>query len=132
MIFARIGAALYIVWGVLHVVAAQKVYALGQTLEPGMVQGRIYQSAWNLLFFAIFGIVVGLVCNWRNSRLGYWLNLVMVSVGDIGFLLTIVLPGYLPLFLGLVGPIVWLVALAFSTKGILNTARKSVPSPASA
>ena len=56
MITARIGAASYFLWGLLHVVAAYKVYALGQTLEPGMIQGRIYQDAWSLLFFAIFGI----------------------------------------------------------------------------
>jgi len=122
MVFARIGAVLYVIWGVLHIVAAVKVYALGQTLEPGMVQGRIYQDAWNLLFFAIFGIVVAVLFNWFNSKLGYWLNLVVVSVGDIGFVLTIVLPGYLPLFPGLLGPVVWLVALAFSTMGILKAA----------
>lgn len=120
MVFARIGAVLYVAWGALHVVAAQKVYALGKTLEPGMLQGRIFQGAWNLLFFAIFGIVVALRFNWFNSKLGYWLNLVVVSVGDIGFVLTIVLPGYLPLFPGLVGPAVWLVALAFSTMGFLS------------
>jgi len=120
VIFARIGAVLYVLWGVLHIVAAYKVYTLGQTFELGMVQGRIYQGAWNLLFFALFGIVVAVLYNWRNSKIGYWLNLIVVGVVDIGFIITILLPGYLPLFPGSLGPIIWLLALAFSTVGILK------------
>ena len=118
MMLARIGAVLYILWGILHIVAAYKVFALGQTLDQGMVQGRIYQDAWNLLFFALFGIVVAVLYNWKNSKIGYWLNLVVVSAGDIGFIITVLLPGYLPLFPGALGPILWLLALTFSTIAI--------------
>ena len=63
----RIGAVMYVIWGVLHIRAATLVYQLGQTLEPGMVQGRVLQGAWNLLFFALVAIVVGVWMNWRNS-----------------------------------------------------------------
>ncbi len=118
MIFARIGAVLYILWGILHIVAAYKVFVLAQTLEQGMIQGRLFQDAWNLLFFALFGIVVAVLYNWKNSKNGYLLNLVVVSAGDIGFILTVLLPGYLPLFPGSLGPILWLLALTFSTIAI--------------
>jgi len=37
--------------GILHIEAARKVYILGQSLDPGMVQGKIFQAAWSLLFF---------------------------------------------------------------------------------
>ena len=123
MILARIGSVLYVVWGLLHIVAAFKVYALGQTLEQGMLQGRIYQDAWNLLFFALFGIVVAVALNWKNSRLGYWLNLVVVSAADIGFIIAVLIPGYAPLMPGVLGPLLWLIALAFSTFGILEARR---------
>ena len=119
-ILARIGAALYILWGLLHIVAAYKVFLLGKTIEQGMVQGRLFQDAWNLLFFAIFGIIVAIIYNWKNDKVGYWLNLVVLSAGDIGFIITILLPGYLPLFPGAIGPIVWLLALTFSTIAILK------------
>lgn len=125
MLFARIGAILYILWGALHVVAAHKVYLLGQSLEQGMVQGRIYQDAWNLLFFALFGIAVAVLYNWKNSKFGYWLNLVVVSVGDIGFIITIMLPGYLPLFPGALGPMLWVLALVFSSIGIWRGTRNA-------
>ena len=123
MLLARIGAVLYLLWGLLHIVAAFKVYSLGHTLEQGMLQGRIYQDAWNLLFFALFGTAVAVLYNWNNNRMGYWLNLVVVSVGDIGFIITILLPGYLPFFPGAIGPILWLLALGFSTAGLLRLGR---------
>ena len=122
-LFAKLGAITYVLWGLLHIEAARRVYMLGQTLDPGMVQGRIYQGAWNLLFFALFGIVVAVIWNWRNSRLGYWLNLVVVSAGDIGFILFVLLPGYIPLVPGGLGPLLWVLALVFSTLGILNARR---------
>ena len=123
--FAKLGAVTYVLWGLLHIQAARFVYVLGQSLEPGIIQGRIYQDAWNLLFFAIFGIVVAVTLNWTNSRLGYWLNLVVVSAADIGFIITIMMPGYIPLVPGGLGPLLWVVALAFSTLEILASNREA-------
>ncbi len=120
MIYARIGTVFYILWGLLHLVAAKKVYLLGHALESGMVQGRIYQDAFYLLFFALFGIVVALTLNWKNSRLGYWLNSVVVSFADIGFIVTILIPAYLPLFPASTGPILWLIALTLTTIGMFK------------
>jgi hypothetical protein len=116
-VFARSGAITYVLWGLLHVEAARRVMMLGQSLEPGMVQARIYQGAWNLLFFALFGIVVAVWMNWKNNRTGYWLNLVVVSVGDIGFILLVLAPGYLPLMPGALGPALWILALILTTIG---------------
>jgi len=120
MIYARIGAVFYILWGLLHLIAAKKVYILGQALESSMVQGRIYQDAFYLLFFALFGIVVAVKFNWKNNKLGYWLNTVIISSADIGFIVTVLMPGYIPLFPGSLGPIVWLIALVLTTIGMLK------------
>ena len=124
-IFAKLGSITYVLWGVLHIEAARKVYVLGQTLDSGMVQGRIFQDAWNLLFFAIFGIVVAIFLNWKNSRLGYWLNLIVVSVGDIGFIIFLLMPGYIPFIPGALGPILWVLAAFFSTVGIMSASSQS-------
>lgn len=123
-LYARIGAVVYVVWGLVHLQAARLVYMLGQTLEPGMVQGRVFQDAWNLLFFALFGMAVAVFLNWKNLRLGYWLNLIVVSAGDIGFILAILLPGYVPMIPGAIGPLLWIVALLFSTIGILSAKKE--------
>jgi len=123
--FSKLGAVTYVLWGLLHILAARVVYQLSQTLEPGIVQGRIFQDAWNLLFFAVFSIVVAVMLNWKNSRLGYWLNLIVVSAGDIGFIVFILVPGYVPLVPGGIGPLLWILALGFSTLGILSSSREA-------
>ena len=70
-LYARLGAVAYVLWGLLHLRAARLVYMLGDSLEPGMVQGRIYQDAFNLLFFALFGIAVAVMLNWKKQPI--WL-----------------------------------------------------------
>ena len=121
---ARIGAILYVIWGLLHIIAANKVYQLAQTLESGMVQGRIIQNAWNLLFFAVFAIAIAIFMNWKNNKTGYWLNLVVVSAADVSFILAILMPGYLPIVPGIIGPAVWILALVFSTIGIIKDGKQ--------
>jgi len=40
-LFAKLGAITYVLWGLLHIEAARRVYMLGQSLEPGMLKARI-------------------------------------------------------------------------------------------
>ena len=127
-VFAKLGAVTYVLWGLLHIQAARLVYMLGNSLEPGMVQGRVFQDAFNLLFFALFGIAVAVMLNWKNSRPGYWLNLVVVSAADIGFIVYVLMPGYAPLVPGGLGPLFWILAVIFSTLGI----RQATPQTAAA
>lgn len=122
-LFAKLGSVTYVLWGLLHIEAARRVYMLGQSIEPGMIQGRIYQDAWGLLFFAIAGIVVAIYLNWRNSYLGYWLNLILVSAADLGYIFFVLVPGYVPLVPGGLGPLLWILALIFSTLGIVKARR---------
>lgn len=119
-ILAKLGSVTYVLWGLLHIEAARRVYMLGQSIDPGMIQGRIYQDAWGLLFFAIFGIIVAVYLNWRNSYLGYWLNLIVVSAADLGYIFFVLIPGYVPLVPGALGPLLWVLAIIFSTLGIIK------------
>jgi hypothetical protein len=125
-VFAKLGAVTYVLWGLLHIQAARLVYMLGNSLEPGMVQGRVFQDAFNLLFFALFGIAVAVMLNWKNSRSGYWLNLVVVSAADIGFIVYILMPGYAPLVPAGLGPLLWILAVIFSTIGIRQSKPDSI------
>jgi len=83
-----------------------------------LVQGKINQGAWDLLFIALAGISIAVTFNWKNSRLGYWLNLLIVSIADIGFVIFVLLPGHVSLFPGILGPVFWILAAIFSTLGI--------------
>ena len=62
-LFAKAGAVVYVLWGLLHLKAAQMMFVLGESLEPGMVQARIFQNGWNLLIFAVFGMVIAVAMN---------------------------------------------------------------------
>jgi len=117
---AQIGALFYVGWAVLHINAAFLVYKLAGRQPAGMLRGRVYQAAWNLAFFAVAAAVVAILLNWFNSPLGFWLNLALTSLTDIGFILYILAPSYLPLWPGLLGPALWIAALLFSTLGILG------------
>ena len=116
----RIGAIFYVLWGVLHLLAASEAARLAFAVEAGPVQGRLLQNAWSLAIFAIVATVIAVTMNWRNSRAGYWINLVTVSAADLGFIIFILVPGYLPLWPGTLGPVLWIAGAVFSTMGLVN------------
>ncbi|MFI7611327.1 hypothetical protein ACIBP6_08930 [Nonomuraea terrae] len=123
----KIGAIFYILWGLVHINAAYALLTLGRSLDPGMVQARVFQDAWNILAGAIVVIVVGAAMNWRNSRAGFWINLILVSLLDIAFVVFVIVPGYAPLWPGLQGPITWVIAAVFSAAGIVAARRHETP-----
>src|SRR6202047_4139535 len=111
---ARIGAVFYVLWGVFHLVAANPVYVLAEQ-STGMVRGRLLQDAFYLLFFALAGILMAVILNWRNDRQGYWMNGTCIASADIPFVLFVLAPGLIPWWPGLVGPLFWLIAFMFTT-----------------
>jgi hypothetical protein len=120
-IAAKIGGALYVAWGALHLVAAWGTHILAASLPPGISYGRMEQASWNLAVFALFAMALGVSLNWRNDKTGYWINLVVVAVVDLGFVLLIVVPGHVSVSVSsFAGPIVYVVAAIFSTIGQLS------------
>ena len=115
-----VGAICYALWGCLHLQAAYAVYHVGAALKPGMVQGRVFQDAWNLLFFGVTAIAVALTLNIRNNAWGYWINLGVLGLADTGLIFFVLIPGYMPLWPGLAGPILWVLGLAFTTLAYLR------------
>jgi hypothetical protein len=121
------GAACYTLWGFLHLQAAYAVYQAGAALEPGMARGRVFQDAWNLLFFGVTAITVALTLNIRNSAWGYWINLSVLALADTGLILFVLVPGYMPLWPGLAGPVLWVLGFIFTTFAYLRRHPSSSP-----
>jgi hypothetical protein len=113
---ARIGAGFYGLWGIFHLVAANSVYALAEQ-ATGMARGRLLQDAFYLIFFAISGILIALILNWRNDKQGYWMNGSLLAAADIPFILFMLVPGLIPWWPGLAGPLLWLAAFIFTSVG---------------
>ena len=117
MNFAKIGAVLYVLWGLLHIKAAFDGFSLGASIDPGLISGKLNQGAWDLLFFALASITIAIIFNWKNDIKGYWINLILVSIADIGFIIFVLIPGYIPFFPGILGPVFWVSAAVFSSIG---------------
>ncbi len=126
-ILSIVGAIFYLLWAALHVQAAYGVLHLGDSTAASMIQGRLYQDAWTLFFAAGAIAVISVIIVWRNWTLGYWLNLGIAGVTDVGFIVFILVPRYAPLWPGLQGPLAWVIGLAFSTAAlILSKTRKGM------
>ncbi len=70
-----------------------------------------------MAFFALVAIWL----NWRNSSTGYWINLLTVSVTDIGFFVVfVIVPGYLAWIPGIIGPVFWILGAIFTTLAYLS------------
>lgn len=111
---ARIAALCYAAWGLFHCKVAWDIAALGAN-QHGITQGRLYQLAAYMLSIALFVTIVGLWRNWRNDRLGYWLNLSVAGWADAIWVLVVVLPGYVDPVRGLLPPAIFLAGALFST-----------------
>ncbi|OON64589.1 hypothetical protein B0920_03245 [Massilia sp. KIM] len=119
-LLAKAGALAYVIWALLHFKAAWSVYQLALTLPDGMAHGRLLQNAWHLACFSVAALVVALGMNWSNDTLGWWINLAVVSIVDVGFILFVLLPGYVPLWPGLAGPVFWILGLLLSSLALWN------------
>jgi hypothetical protein len=124
---ARLGALCYIAWGLFHVNVAHDIYILGFA-QNGITQGRLYQLAAYMLCIAMFAIAVAAFANWRNTELGYWLNICVVGWADGVWVLVVVLPGYVPLLRGLVPPALFVVGAILTT--IARHAARKLPAVA--
>lgn len=122
--FYKIGAIFYGLWGLWHVRVVIRLFESATQMEVGSLQARIYQGAFHILWFALGSIAIAILFNWRNSRIGYWANLLMIGWTEVGLFLFFMMPGYFPwLPTGFVGPLIWLQAVAFTTLGHCLNAR---------
>ena len=116
--FHKLGAVCYGLWGLWHIRVVARMFAFASTDMEGVLQARIYQGAFHILWFAVGAIAIAILFNWRNSRFGYWANLIMIGWTEVGLLLFFVLPGYFPwLPTGFIGPVLWILAVLLTTLG---------------
>jgi hypothetical protein len=147
---ARTGAVFYALWGLLHVVGAGVQLATLNS-EGGTGLARLISSArpvaenadvpvaaaafmgmgaFNLLWIGLLVTGIAVTLNWRNSRLGYWLNLGIVGATDLGLLVALLLPGTMAWSDGGIGLTLFAFAVIASTMGRLREVRAPLPASA--
>lgn len=116
----RAGAVFYGLWGALHVFAAFLILPDASAgLQPGVTLARVQQNSVFMATVGVAAIWIAIRFNRRGDRFGYWFNLYLVSAADLGFVLLVLLPGHEALPRGLIGPALWIAAVAASTVGML-------------
>jgi hypothetical protein len=63
----------------------------------------------------VTAIAVALTLNIRNSACGYWINVGVLALADTGLIFFVLILGYLPLWPGLAGPLLWVLGWSFTT-----------------
>jgi hypothetical protein len=121
-IAAKIGAAFYIMWGILHIYVGVLVLGklLAQGLPVGTDAGRGVMYFWLVILVGVQVILVSIFLNWRNDRAGYWINAWTSTAGDLGLVVFMMVPGNLSFTQGISGPILWAPALIFSTYALIS------------
>src|SRR3546814_8300931 len=102
--------------------AANDVFGFADPAN-GMSRARLLQDAFYLLAFAVEGMAVAVLLNWRNDRCGYWRNAGLLAVADIPVIIFVLIPGLTPPWPGLAGPLLWAVAFGLTTIGRLGVAK---------
>lgn len=144
----RIGAWLYVLWGVLHIaVGAVPLVQLGTSgaesmlafhefdlaaVEGPMVHAShiIAEHSANLIAFGLLAIIVARTLIARQRPLGVWTNAVVLGIVDISFVLAEMVPGHVPLLPAGIGPVLYVAALAVTVAAVART--QAVPTPVEA
>jgi hypothetical protein len=84
---------------------------------PAVVGGVGAFHAFNLVWIGLLVIVVAAKLNWHNSRTGAWLNGTLAGMADLGLVVFLLLPGYMPWAEGAPGIVLFVPALLFTAVG---------------
>lgn len=141
--FAKIGAVLYLLWGLLHVLggflmlnassvdmgsylqvlmgeqgALANISTTSEIATSATMQVFAYH-AFNLTWLGVLVSVVAVVSNWKNQASGFWFNLALVGLIDLGLIVYMVVPGVIPSSdPWWLGPVLYVVAVIFSAIGL--------------
>jgi hypothetical protein len=131
----KAGAVVLVLWGVLHVFFG--MYALislwtddgaammgvfgtgvsGTIADPGALVAHVVgQHAANLVIFGVFGIVLARLM-WQGSRLALGLSVLVLGSADVAFVIALLIPGYIALQDGLMGPMLFVASTALAGWG---------------
>ena len=133
----RVGAILFLLWGIVHIiggatfvyltatsgtdVALQTMASAIESVSAGTgadVGALLSYHFFNIAWLGLLAVAVAVTLNWKNSISGFWINLAVVGLTDIGLLFFMLLPGTMSWADGSVGIVLGLAAIVFSGAAI--------------
>jgi hypothetical protein len=79
--------------------------------------------SFNIVWLGLVSIAVAVFLNWKNSKPGYWINMAIVGFADLGLIFFMVIPGVMSITDAWIGPLLFTLALVFSTIGRLEASK---------
>lgn len=138
----RIGAGLFVLWGVAHIIVGitplvsfftsgpAAMFAHAELkVQPSEVDAALNHAAhivaeyyFNITALGILAIIVSVGLIWKNKPLGFWINLIVLGIADAAFFFLEILPGYQPILppFPLMGVALYVLGSAFSGLGLLR------------
>lgn len=128
MIYAKLGAACFGLWGLLHMAgggyilatvlrsgagAGYAIYGHDGTALPGATGGVLAYFAWFLVLSGVAALAIAVRMNRSNSHLGLALNTVLLAAVELGLVLFLIVPGYLSFTDALPGFVLFALAALF-------------------
>lgn len=86
--------------------------------------------SFNIIWIGTVACVIAVRMNWKNSRIGYWFNMALVGFADVGLILFMIVPGVMDISDAWIGPLLFVIALVFSTLGRTGASRAQVATSA--
>lgn len=134
--YAKAGAVCYVLWGLLNMVAGIGLLQMAgsnpnvflQTIAPLISESSLTDvssnaavgalasfHAFNLLWTGILVVIIAIKYNWKNRKEGYWFNMVIAGFINLGFLLFLFIPGYMPISAGFLIPLLFIIGAGLTT-----------------
>ncbi len=144
----KLGAGLYVAWGLLHVVVGAiplaRFAASGpasmlsffefdvQTVDGPMLHAShlIAEHAAELIGFGLMAVVVAVTLVAKGRALGYWLNAVVLGIVDLAFVMGEIVPGHVSVVETGIGPLLYVAALGVTTVALVRDHRPQIPASA--
>jgi hypothetical protein len=140
MLFARIGAVFFGLWGLLHLVGGFAI--LATALGGGPAAGFAFYEQSGGEFTALAGAilamnsftiawvgalvtVIAFTMNWRNDCKGFLLNVTLAGMMDVALVVFLLAPGFVSLGSALNGISLLVLAVIFSSLGLLRQRKDS-------
>ncbi len=134
--FVRVGALFFVLRGILNLIIslggvvnfyktgpAGMFSMYGETLKKSQITPALEFAShislnYSLILFGYGVLAVWMAFHiWKGARIALWINTVMLAIADFALILSLVIPGYVPLEQGLIGPGVTLLGVAFTFFG---------------
>lgn len=138
----QIGAGLFVVWGVIHILvggsALVSFFTAGPAemftqseifLEPNEIDATLTHIGhvmahyyFDIAGLGILAIIVAVTLVRENDPLGFWISLIVLGITDFAFVYLEIMPGYQPFFPQILAPVIFVLGIVFTGAGLYRGA----------